>query len=106
MIIGCKGNLGGQLKEIFTSDFEVVAWDKEELDITKERETESKIKELKPEIIINAAAYNAVDKCEESEEEFESLNRAVARLSNQKNKNYFDDYKIVFNKYDWNLNKQ
>lgn len=64
--------LGQSLTNIFIkNDYEVVAWDKDELDITDEKEVSKKIKALKPEIILNAAAYNAVDKCEEDEKEFE-----------------------------------
>ncbi|NOG97867.1 MAG: DUF547 domain-containing protein [Ignavibacteriae bacterium] len=40
------------------------------------------------------------------EKEYGTLNKAAAQLSNQKNKNIFNDYKIVFNKYNWKLNKQ
>jgi dTDP-4-dehydrorhamnose reductase len=71
LIIGVKGNLGIQLQKIFEESFEVVAWDKEELDITDEGEVNKKVKKLKPNIIINSAAYNAVDKCEEDDQEFE-----------------------------------
>ncbi len=78
LILGAKGNLGGQLVKTFTStsfsasnDYDVTAWDKEEIDITDKELISNKIKDIKPEVIINAAAYNAVDKCEESEQEFE-----------------------------------
>ena len=71
LIIGAKGNLGVQLQKIFNNDFDVHAWDLEELDITNENEVNKKIVQLKPDIIINSAAYNAVDKCEDNENEFE-----------------------------------
>ena len=65
--------MGGQLVKVFKADkkYEVIAWDREEIDITDKELVFKKIKELKPDIIINAAAYNAVDKCEEDEKEFE-----------------------------------
>lgn len=68
LIIGAKGMLGRELAKVFKKDkkkYEVTAWDKDEIDITKEREVNSKIAKLKPKLIINAAAYNAVDKCED-----------------------------------------
>lgn len=71
LIIGAKGNLGTQLMEEFRIDNEVIGWDKEEIDITDEGLIAKKVADLKPNIIINAAAYNAVDKCEEDEKEFE-----------------------------------
>ncbi|MDD5291363.1 MAG: dTDP-4-dehydrorhamnose reductase [Patescibacteria group bacterium] len=72
LILGSRGNLGGQLVKVFKADkeYEVVAWDREEIDITDKGLVFKKIRELKPDIIINATAYNAVDKCEEDEKEF------------------------------------
>lgn len=67
LIIGAKGMLGQALAEAFQEDFEVTAWDREDIDITQKQELEKKIKELKPDIIINSAAYNAVDECEKEE---------------------------------------
>ncbi len=73
LIIGSKGMLGQELVRVFSQDknYEVVSWDRNEIDITDKKKTRKKISELKPDIIINAAAYNAVDKCEEDENEFE-----------------------------------
>lgn len=65
--------LGQELVKIFKSDkdYKVIAWDKEDLDITNEVAVNKKIKVINPEIIINSAAYTAVDKCEEDKKEFE-----------------------------------
>jgi dTDP-4-dehydrorhamnose reductase len=37
------------------------AFDKEDLDITNENQLRTKIEEIRPEVIINATAINAVD---------------------------------------------
>jgi dTDP-4-dehydrorhamnose reductase len=73
LILGAKGNLGGQLVKIFSADgkYEVIDWDKEEIDITDRELILKKVNDIKPDIIINAAAYNAVDKCEESGAQYE-----------------------------------
>lgn len=71
LILGAKGNLGGQLVKVFRPDYEVIAWDRGEIDITDRELILKKIGELKPQIVVNAAAYNAVDKCEDSEEEYD-----------------------------------
>lgn len=72
LILGKKGMLGQELVRVFgEGDFELTAWDKEDLDILNQKELEEKIKNLKPAIVLNAVAYNAVDKCEEDEAEFE-----------------------------------
>ena len=73
LIIGGKGMLGQELVKVF-SDQEVVAWDREECDITKKDEIRAKIIKLKPNVIINAAAYNNVDKAEEEKEVADALN--------------------------------
>lgn len=97
LIIGSKGMLGQELAREFSGNgYEVTAWDREEIDITKKEEVVQKIKSLsvsplgkgreaasRLEIIINAAAYNAVDKIEESDKELgEAINGyAVGNLS-------------------------
>jgi len=70
LILGSLGTLGQELVRVFRAfeNYEVVAWDKEEIDITSEVQVKEKIGILTPEIIINAAAYNVVDKCEEPAE--------------------------------------
>lgn len=70
LILGAKGNLGGQLIKVFEKENEVIAWDREEIDITDKELVMKKISDVKPNVIINAAAYNAVDKCEQDEAEF------------------------------------
>lgn len=84
LIIGAKGMLGQELVQEFSGNsYEVSMWDKEEIDITKKDLVLEKIKSARPEIIINAAAYNAVDKIEEMEKDFADLinGYAVGNLS-------------------------
>jgi len=64
LIIGSKGMLGHDLARVF-SGHELVLWDKDEIDITYEDQVLRKVKEEKPDVIINSAAYNDVDGCEE-----------------------------------------
>lgn len=70
LIIGSKGMLGQELVKVFGVDknYETVGWDIEDMDITDRGQIIKKVGDLRPEIIINAAAYNAVDKCEEPAE--------------------------------------
>jgi len=72
LIIGAKGMLGQELVDIFKSDsdYKVTAWDFDKIDITNEIEVKEKITKLAPSIILNAAAYNAVDACEKDKSEF------------------------------------
>ncbi|MBD3245059.1 MAG: dTDP-4-dehydrorhamnose reductase [Candidatus Moranbacteria bacterium] len=66
LIIGHKGNLGTQLMEVF-SQWEPIGWDLEQIDITDEKQVKNKLRKLRPDFVINASAYNAVDKCEEKQ---------------------------------------
>lgn len=69
LILGSQGNLGHQLVKVF-SEYEVIESGSSDLDITNSDLVFEKIKSINPDIIINAAAYNAVDKCEQAEKEF------------------------------------
>jgi dTDP-4-dehydrorhamnose reductase len=70
LIIGAKGMLGQDLVSGFSDDknYEVFAWDRNEIDITNENKVKEKISDLKPEIIINAAAYTDVEGCEDNKD--------------------------------------
>ena len=73
LILGARGNLGGQLVKVFSDlKYEVTAWSRAEVDITDKELINKKIDDIKPDLIINAAAYNNVDECEK-EEEFEKV---------------------------------
>lgn len=65
LILGGRGNLGSQLTKVLMADYETVSLDREELDVLDFKLLSEKITELKPELIINTVAYNAVDKCED-----------------------------------------
>ena len=71
LILGARGNLGQQLVKVFSIDNNVIAWDMTDVDITDKNLVDKKINDLKPEVVINAAAYNAVDKCEINDEEYD-----------------------------------
>ena len=71
VILGAEGNLGNCLFQEFsqTGEYKVIGWDKQDVDITDKELVMEKLREVAPDIIINTAAYNAVDQCEEDEEE-------------------------------------
>lgn len=63
-LIGNKGMLGRDLLNRLEPSFSCVAADIEDLDITKREAVLQWIGEVRPEILINAAAYTDVDGCE------------------------------------------
>ncbi len=67
LVTGASGMLGQDIVKVFTlAGHEVIATDRDRLDITNIDSIESFINEIKPEVIINTAAYNLVDKIEDS----------------------------------------
>lgn len=69
LIIGSRGALGQQLTKIFSADQEIVGWDFPEVTLIDLESLRSRLEALKPDLILNAAAYNAVDKCEQDKAE-------------------------------------
>lgn len=63
LILGKNGNLGRTFLNLLPQD-SVTAWDADELDITDQNAVLRKLSELKPDVVINCAAYTAVDKAE------------------------------------------
>lgn len=68
LILGGRGNLGTQLTKILSVDYETVSWDRDDLDVLDFSLLAGKVRELKPSLIINTVAYNAVDRCEDKTE--------------------------------------
>ena len=63
IIIGARGMLGQELKKIF-QDWNPICWDQAEIDIIDKKNVNEKIFEIKPKLVINAAAYTNVDGAE------------------------------------------
>lgn len=70
LLIGNKGMLGQELSREFKEEHEVIGVDYDVFDITNEEMVSQQIESLKPDLVINAAAYNNVDLMEQKEEEF------------------------------------
>jgi len=71
LIFGAEGNLGGQLMRVFGNEYRLICLDRSKVDIREKDDVLKIVFEHVPDIIINTVAYNAVDKCEESEVEYE-----------------------------------
>ncbi len=67
LITGANGMLAQAIKKEFAGN-ELILTDVNELDITSIESVKKVVRENKPELIINCAAYTAVDKAEEQEE--------------------------------------
>ncbi|EDP57773.1 dTDP-4-dehydrorhamnose reductase [Vibrio sp. AND4] len=77
LITGCNGQVGSCLTKQLASDnnIEVLALDRQHLDITNRDAVHAVVTEFQPTIIINAAAHTAVDKAEEEVKLSYAINR-------------------------------
>lgn len=66
IILGAQGMLGQAMVNAFqqSQNYQIIAWDKQDLDITDKTEVNKKIDCVKPNIVINCAAYTDVDGAE------------------------------------------
>lgn len=74
LITGANGMLAKEVKEKFTDGNEITLTDVAELDITNETAVLDLVTNLKPDYIINCAAYTAVDKAEDNFELADKIN--------------------------------
>ncbi len=74
LILGSRGMLGQELvTQAKNNGYEVIGWDRNDLDVRDFEKLDTKILYLKPSVIYNAVAYNAVDACEQDEEEYKQM---------------------------------
>ena len=64
LLTGKNGQVGQELELLLAQVAEVIALDKEELDLTNEEQIQESIDYHQPDLIINAGAYTAVDQAE------------------------------------------
>jgi dTDP-4-dehydrorhamnose reductase len=69
LITGAGGQLGAEITALLKNDgFDTVALKRSELDITDSKALSAAVREVVPKVIINSAAYTAVDKAENDRE--------------------------------------
>ena len=74
LITGAHGQVGYCLTQQLQGKHEILAVDRDELDITDERAVKKAIEDFRPHVIINAAAHTAVDRAETEVELSEAIN--------------------------------
>lgn len=77
LITGCDGQLGQKLTDILfeKNNIQLFACSRATLDITQQQQVAKFVSELKPDVIINAAAYTAVDRAESEVELCYAVNK-------------------------------
>ena len=81
LITGAKGQLGSELKACSIHNFGLQYFftDIDDLDISDAVKTEKYLKKIRPDWIINCAAYNQVDKAESDSEEAMRINATAVK---------------------------
>lgn len=76
LVTGANGQVGHSLRSVLTQrKMEHLALTRKQLDITNSLAIEDRLKAYQPDIVINAAAYTAVDKAESDSESAFQINR-------------------------------
>ncbi len=79
LITGSEGQLGSELAETLAGEYEVVAVDKKDFDISKFKAVNNFIMNTKPNGIIHSAAFTDVDRCEKEKEKAFKVNAIGTR---------------------------
>lgn len=74
LLIGKNGQIGWELQRELAGLGEITATGKEELNLCDPDQIRQTVNEIRPDLIINAAAYTAVDKAEEEPDRAMALN--------------------------------
>lgn len=89
VILGAGGRLGAALVRAYTGRFDVVGFNRAQLDLAKPDEIRRKIGDLGFDVMINAAAFTNVDLCESEKETAFAINadapRVLAEICRDKN---------------------
>jgi dTDP-4-dehydrorhamnose reductase len=80
LLTGSNGQIGWELRRSLPPVGEVFAFDHASLDLAVPDRIVERVRQLKPELIVNAAAYTAVDRAE-SEPELAARSTAMRRGS-------------------------
>ena len=64
-MIGKEGQVGGELSSLLQPFGELIVFGEKDLDLTRADRIREKLRDVRPHVIVNAAAYTAVDKAEE-----------------------------------------
>ena len=68
LLFGKNGQVGWELNRSLQPLGEIVALGRDEVDFSNPEDLRKHVKEIKPDVIVNAVAYTAVDKAEEEED--------------------------------------
>ena len=74
LIVGAAGQVGVELQRAFAASGEIICRDRESVDLAVEDQVREMVRSAAPDIILNAAAYTAVDQAESEPEVAMAIN--------------------------------
>lgn len=80
LLTGRSGQVGWELERALASLGEVVAFDRTSLDLAQPDTIHARVREVRPTVIVNAAAYTAVDRAESEPERARTINAAAPAI--------------------------
>jgi dTDP-4-dehydrorhamnose reductase len=80
LILGKAGQVGGELERIFAGFGSIVAVDRESVDLADASQLRSVVRDASPDVILNAAAYTAVDRAETESDLALAVNTHAPRI--------------------------
>jgi dTDP-4-dehydrorhamnose reductase len=86
LLTGKNGQLGGELLQFLPQCSQVIAPGRQELDLTDPGQIRRMVREVRPHVIVNAAAYTAVDQAENEEGMARAVNAEAPAVLAQESK--------------------
>lgn len=80
LIVGNAGQLGRELEKIFAGYGPIVGVDRESVDLADAAQTRELVQRAAPDVILNAAAYTAVDRAESERDLAFAINESAPRV--------------------------
>jgi dTDP-4-dehydrorhamnose reductase len=80
LITGKNGQVGGEFSRLYQSRADVVSVGRDECDLSNEQSIRDLVRQVKPAVIVNAAAYTAVDQAERERDLCFAINAAAPRV--------------------------
>ncbi len=80
LLTGISGQVGQELQQTLVPVGRIIAVNRQQLDLTQPQQISNAIATIQPDIIVNAAAYTAVDKAETEEELAMAINATAPQV--------------------------
>ena len=102
LLTGKNGQVGSELNKILSQFGEVIATGRKEMNLADPSQIRRVVQQIKPELIINAGAYTAVDKAESDQELAKAVNAIAPKILAEEAKN--NDALLIHYSTDYSYN--